>query len=73
MTFEDLKGSLILISYDAVSTEDESETWSSSLPYTFDDGNLILYDLNGEDDIDHTIDLDNYAVAQTTSFDMFGF
>ena len=73
MTFEDLKGALILISYDAVSTEDESETWSSSLPYTFEDGNLILYDLNGEDDIDHTIDLDNYAVAQTTPFDMENF
>lgn len=29
MTFEDLKGALILISYDAVSIEDESETWSS--------------------------------------------
>ena len=73
MTFEDLKGALILISYDAVSTEDESETWSSSLPYTFEDGNLILYDLNGEDDIDHTINLDNYAVAQTTPFDMENF
>ena len=73
MTFEDLKGALILISYDAVSTEDESETWSNSLPYTFEDGNLILYDLNGEDDIDHTIDLDNYAVAQTTPFDMENF
>lgn len=73
MTFEDLKGTLILISYDAVSTEDESETWSSCLPYTFDDGNLILYDLNGEDDIDHTIDLDNYAVAQTTPFDIESF
>ena len=73
MTFEDLKGALILISYDAVSTEDESETWSNSLPYTFEDGNLILYDLNGEDDIDHTINLDNYAVAQTTPFDMENF
>ena len=73
MTFEDLKGALILISYDAVNTEDESETWSNSLPYTFEDGNLILYDLNGEDDIDHTIDLDNYAVAQTTPFDMENF
>ena len=73
MSFEDLKGALILISYDAVSTEDESETWSSSLPYTFEDGNLILYDLNGEDDIDHTINLDNYAVAQTTPFDMENF
>ena len=73
MNFEDLKGALILISYDAVSTEDESETWSSSLPYTFEDGNLILYDLNGEDDIDHTINLDNYAVAQTTPFDMENF
>ena len=70
MTFEDLKGALILISYDAVSTEDESETWSNSLPYTFEDGNLIRYELDGDDDIDQTIDLDNYAVAQRTPFDI---
>jgi hypothetical protein len=73
MTFKDLKGCLILISYDAVSTEDESETWSNSLPYTFEDGNLIRYELNGDDDIDHTIDLNNYSVAETTQFDMDSF
>ena len=32
-----------------------------------------MYDLNGEDDIDHMIDLDNYAVAQTTPFDIENF
>ena len=73
MTFKDLKGCLILISYDAVSTEDESETWSNSLPYTFEDGNLIRYELDGDDDIDHTIDLNNYSVAETTQFDMDSF
>jgi hypothetical protein len=73
MTFKDLKGTLILISYDAVSTEDESETWSNSLPYTFEDGNLIRYELDGDDDIDHTIDLNNYSVAETTPFDMESF
>lgn len=73
MTFKDLKGTLILISYDAVSTEDDSETWSNSLPYTFEDGNLIRYELDGDDDIDHTIDLNNYSVAETTPFDMESF
>lgn len=43
------------------------------LPYSFENGNLIRYELNGEDDIDHTIDLDNYAVAQTTPFDVDSF
>lgn len=73
MTFKDLKGTLILISYDAVSTEDESETWSNCLPYTFEDGNLIRYELDGDDDIDHTIDLNNYSVAETTQYDMESF
>lgn len=65
MTFEDLKGCLILISYDTVRPEDEeSQTWHNVLPYTFEDGCLLRYELDGDDDIDHTIDLDNYAVAR---------
>ena len=70
MTFEDLKGCLILLSYDTVSPEDESQTWHNVLPYTFEDGCLLRYELDGDDDIDQTIDLDNYAVAQRTPFDM---
>ena len=70
MTFEDLKGCLILLSYDTVRPEDESQTWHNVLPYTFEDGCLLRYELDGDDDIDHTIDLDNYAVAQRTPFDM---
>ena len=70
MTFEDLKGCLILLSYDTVRPEDESQTWHNVLPYTFEDGCLLRYELDGDDDIDHTIDLDNYAVAQRTPFDL---
>lgn len=70
MNFEDLKGCLILLSYDTVRSEDESQTWHNVLPYTFEDGCLLRYELDGDDDIDHTIDLDNYAVAQRTPFDL---
>ena len=70
MTFEDLKGCLILLSYDTVREEDESQTWHNVLPYTFEDGCLLRYELDGDDDIDHTIDLDNYAIAQKTPFDL---
>ena len=43
MTFEDLKGCLILLSYDTVRPEDVSQTWRSVLPYTFaDDGNILM-------------------------------
>ena len=70
MTFEDLKGCLILLSYDTVRPEDESQTWHNVLPYTFEDGCLLRYELDGDDDIDQTIDLDNYAVSQRTTFDM---
>ena len=71
MTFEDLKGCLILLSYDTVRPKDEeSQTWHNVLPYSFEDGCLLRYELDGDDDIDHTIDLDNYAVAQSTPFDM---
>ena len=41
MTFEDLKGCLILISYDTVRPEDESQTGHNVLPYTFEDGCLL--------------------------------
>lgn len=71
MTFEDLKGCLILLSYDTVRPEDEEiQTWHNVLPYTFEDGCLLRYELDGDDDIDQTIDLDNYAVAQRTPFDL---
>lgn len=69
-TFEDFDGALILISYDTVSTEEEGETWSNCLPYTFENGNLIRYELDGDDDIDQYIDLDSYGVAQMISFDV---
>ena len=42
MTFEDLKGCLILLSYDMVRPEDESQTWHNVLPYTFEDGCLLV-------------------------------
>ena len=42
MTFEDLKRCLILLSYDTVRPEDESQTWHNVLPYTFEDDCIIL-------------------------------
>ena len=42
MTFEDLKRCLILLSYDTVRPEDESQTWHNVLPYTFEDDGIIL-------------------------------
>ena len=43
MTFEDLKRCLILLSYDTVRPEDESQTWHNVLPYTFEDnGNILM-------------------------------
>ena len=70
LTYEDLDGALIMICYDAASTEDEDETWSCNLPYSFENGNLIRYELDGDDDIDCTIELNNYAVAQTTPYNL---
>ena len=52
MTFEDLKRCLILLSYDTVRPEDESQTLHNVLPYTFEDGCLLRYELDGDDDID---------------------
>ena len=50
MTFEDLKRCLILLSYDTVRPEDESQTWHKVLSYTFEDGCLLKYELDGDDD-----------------------
>ena len=58
LNFKNLDGALILISYDTVSTEDENDGWSHALPYTFKNGNLVRYELDGDDDIDQEIDLE---------------
>jgi len=50
ITFDELKGALILISYDAVSTEDANQAWHNVLPYAFVNGNLLLDELDGEED-----------------------
>ena len=60
MTFDELKGALILISYDAVSTEDANQAWHNMLPYAFENGNLLLNELDGEEDVDHTVVLEDY-------------
>lgn len=73
MTFDELKGALILISYDAVSTDDSNPKWHNVLPYAFENGNLLRYELNGEDDIDHTIVLEDYDVAASTPYDITKF
>ena len=68
MTFEDLKGCLILLSYDTVRPEDESQTWHNVLPYTFeDDGNILMPTLK-------SLKRSNHRMARKSFFhNMFGF
>lgn len=68
MTFEDLKRCLILLSYDTVRPEDESQTWHNVLPYTFeDDGNILMPALK-------LLKRSNRRMARKSFFyNMFGF
>ena len=68
MTFEDLKRCLILLSYDTVRPEDESQTWHNVLPYTFvDDGNILMPALK-------SLKRSNRRMARKSFFhNMFGF
>ena len=68
MTFEDLKRCLILLSYDTVRPEDESQTWHNVLPYTLeDDGNILMPALK-------SLKRSNRRMARKSFFhNMFGF
>ena len=68
MTFEDLKRCLILLSYDTVRPEDESQTLHNVLPYTFeDDGNILMPVLK-------SLKRSNRRMARKSFFhNMFGF
>ena len=68
MTFEDLKRCLILLSYDTVRPEDESQTWHNLLPYTFeDDDNILMPALK-------SLKRSNRRMARKSFFhNMFGF
>ena len=49
-----------MISYDAVSTDDANQAWHNVLPYAFENGYLLLNELDGEEDVDHTVVLEDY-------------
>ena len=68
MTFEDLKRCLIVLSYDTMRPEDESQTWHNLLPYTFkDDGNILMPALK-------SLKRSNRRMARKSFFhNMFGF
>lgn len=68
MTFEDLKRCLILLSYDTVRPEDESQTWYNVLPYMCeDDGNILMPALK-------SLKRSNCRMARKSFFhNMFGF
>lgn len=70
MTFDELKGALILISYDAVSTDDANQAWHNVLPYAFENGNLLLNELDGEEDVDHTVVLEDYIKSLYAKIDV---
>ena len=77
LTFDDLNGLLILLCYDTVSTEDEDNGWSNCLPYTFENGNLIRYELDGPENILvpalKNLERSNRRAARRSFFDnMFG-
>ena len=71
MTFEDLKRCLILLSYDTVRPEDESQTWHNVLPYTFEDnGNILMPALKSLKSLKRS----NRRMARKSFFhNMFGF
>ena len=70
MTFDEFKGALILMSYDAVSTEDANQAWHNVLPYAFENGNLLLNELDGEEDVDHTVVPEDYIKSLCAKIDV---
>lgn len=71
LKIDELKDMLILLSYDTIT--EEKEIYHNAMPYSFTDGCLLRYELDGEDDIDQTINLEEYQVAATTPYDVDGF
>ena len=68
LTFEDLDGALMLISFDTV--DEDGVVERETLAYTYADGKLKFYtfDANGAT-IDASFDPDDYEIAMVTTYD----
>jgi len=68
LTFEDLEGALMLISFDTV--DEDGVVERETLAYTYADGKLKFYtfDANGAT-IDASFDPDDYEIAKITTYD----
>lgn len=44
--------------------------WHNVLPYAFENGNLLLNELDGEEDVDHTVVLEDYIKSLYAKIDV---
>ncbi|MBR4046823.1 MAG: hypothetical protein IKK05_07965 [Alistipes sp.] len=68
LTFEDLDGALMLISFDTV--DEDGVVERETLAYTYDNGKLKYYTLDADDVVfDASFDPDDYEIAKITTYD----
>lgn len=68
LTFEDLEGALMLISYDTV--DEDGVVERETLAYTYADGTLKFYTFDGEGvTLDASFDPDDHEILKVTTYD----
>ena len=68
LTFEDLEGALMLISFDTV--DEDGVVERETLAYTYDNGKLKYYTLDADGVVfDASFDPDDYEIAKVTTYD----
>lgn len=68
LTFEDLEGALMLISFDTV--DEDGVVERETLAYTYDNGKLKYYTLDADGVVfDASFDPDDYEIAKITTYD----
>ncbi len=68
LTFEDLEGALMLISFDTV--DEDGVVECETLAYTYSDGKLKFYTFDGEGvTLDASFNLDDHEILKVTTYD----
>ena len=68
LTFEDLEGALMLISFDTV--DEDGVVERENLAYTYADGKLKFYTFDADGaTIDASFNPDDYDIAKVTTYD----
>lgn len=72
VTFQDLDGALILVSFDAVNPEDGDEANHGAIPYRFENGKLLHYNLDDVDvtEVDSSFNTDECKVRMRMPYDV---